>query len=106
MVNTILLHNESTTVSGWMSEDRLPAEASHFSLFRRVHTGSVAHTAYYQMDSGGYIPGGKRQALKLTTHLQIVLRWRMVELYLHLPTCLHGILFNYIIKYKDKLTFF
>jgi hypothetical protein len=30
----------------------------------------------------------------LTTHLHLVLRSRMVELYLHSPTCFHGIVLN------------
>jgi cytochrome b561 len=38
--------------------------------------------------------------VKLTTHLHLVLMSIMVELYLH------GIVLNYIIKYKDNFTFF
>jgi hypothetical protein len=30
----------------------------------------------------------------------------MVELYLHSPMCLHGIVLSYIIKYRDNFTFF
>jgi hypothetical protein len=33
--------------------------------------------------------------MKLTTHLQIVLRSRMVELYLHYPVCFHDVVLNY-----------
>jgi hypothetical protein len=36
--------------------------------------------------------GGK--GVKLTTHLQLVPRSRMVELYLRSPICLHGIVLN------------
>jgi hypothetical protein len=32
--------------------------------------------------------------VKLITHLYIVPRSRMVELYLHSPLCLHGVVFN------------
>jgi hypothetical protein len=30
---------------------------------------------------------------------------KFLELYLHSPTCPHGIVLNYIIKYKDNFTF-
>jgi hypothetical protein len=36
-------------------------------------------------------PGVKRQDVKMTTHLQLVPRKRMVELYFHSPIRLHGI---------------
>jgi hypothetical protein len=38
--------------------------------------------------------------MELTTLLHLVPRSRMVELYLHCPMCLHGIL--HVIKYRDK----
>jgi hypothetical protein len=40
--------------------------------------------------------------MKLTTHLHLVPRSRMVELYLHSKICLHGVVPNYIIKYRDN----
>jgi hypothetical protein len=40
---------------------------------------------------GGSFPG---RGVKLTTHLHPVPRSRVVELYLHSPTCLHGIVLN------------
>jgi hypothetical protein len=42
------------------------------------------------------------EAEKLTTHIHLVPRSRMVELYLNSPICLHGIVLNYIIKYRVK----
>jgi hypothetical protein len=43
----------------------------------------------------GALPLGiKWQEHKLTTHLHLVLRSRKVELYLHSPKCLHGIVLN------------
>jgi hypothetical protein len=50
----------------------------------------------YRLDGQGLIPGrGKESFLspgvKLTTHLHLVPRSRMVELYLHSPICLHGV---------------
>jgi hypothetical protein len=41
--------------------------------------------------------------VKLSTHLQLVPRSRMVELYLHSPIRFHGIVLNYIMEYRDNL---
>jgi hypothetical protein len=53
------------------------------------------HPASYPMATGGSFPGGGGEysggSVKLTTHLHLVPRSRMVELYLHSPICLHGI---------------
>jgi hypothetical protein len=57
------------------------AGARDFSLFHNAQTGSGAHPASYVMDTGG--KGGRD--VKLTTHLHLVPRLRMVELYLHPP---------------------
>jgi hypothetical protein len=42
--------------------------------------------------------------VKLTTDLHLVPRPRVVELYLHSPICLHGIVLN-LIKHKNNFTF-
>jgi hypothetical protein len=34
--------------------------------------------------------------VKLTAHLHLVPRSRMVELYVHSPTCIHGLVLNYL----------
>jgi hypothetical protein len=39
-------------------------------------------------------PGGKRRGMKLTTHLHLVPRSRIAELYLHCPIRLHGLMLN------------
>jgi hypothetical protein len=45
-----------------------------------------------------WVPGafslGVKWGMKLTTHLHLVPRSRMVELYLHSPICLHGVVLN------------
>jgi hypothetical protein len=43
--------------------------------------------------------------VKLTTHLYPVPRSRMVDLCHHSPLRLHGIVLNYVIKYRKNLTF-
>jgi hypothetical protein len=43
--------------------------------------------------SNGY-RGLSPRGVKLTTHLHLVPKSRMVELYLHSPICLHGIVVN------------
>jgi hypothetical protein len=54
----------------------------------------------------GLFPQGKSgRDVKLTTHLHLVLRLRMVELYLHILICLYGIVLNYTIMYKDNFAF-
>jgi hypothetical protein len=48
-----------------------------FSLLHLVETGSGVYTTFYLMGNGGFFPGGKRgRDVKLTTHLQLVLRSR------------------------------
>jgi hypothetical protein len=52
-------------------------------LLHSVQTGSVAHPHYYTKDTGDF-PSRKESGrdVKLTTHLHIEQRSRMVELYL------------------------
>jgi hypothetical protein len=45
--------------TGWTSGDRLPAEATNFSLVYSVQTGSGAHRASYPMSTEGCFPRGK-----------------------------------------------
>jgi hypothetical protein len=51
----------------------------------------------------GSFPG---RSMKLTTHLHLALWSRRVDLYLHSPICIHGIVLNYVINYKDNFTFY
>jgi hypothetical protein len=45
--------------------------------------------------------------MKLTTHLHPLPRSRMMELYLHSPLCLHGVVLNYVINYTlAQFTYF
>jgi hypothetical protein len=71
--------------TGWTAGVRFPAGAKDFSLLHIVQTGSGARP--YPTGTVGWKSG---QLVKLTTHLRLVLRSRMVELYLHSPTLLHG----------------
>jgi hypothetical protein len=58
-------------------------------------SGSEAYTDSYLMGTGGSFPRGKGgMDVKLITHLHLVLRARMVELYLHSPICLHDVMLN------------
>jgi hypothetical protein len=41
-----------------------------------------------------WVPGALPPGIKLTTHLYLVLRLRMVELYLHSPICIQGVVLN------------
>jgi hypothetical protein len=59
------------------------------SLLYNVETGCGPHPASYPMSTGG---------LKLTTHLHLMPRPRMMELYFHLPYIFTA---WYLIKYRD-----
>jgi hypothetical protein len=77
-------------------EIRFSAEVRDLSLLHSVQTGSRARSAYSPICSGDFVPGGEGgsgQDMNLTTH-HLVQRPRMVDLYLHSPTSLHGIVLN------------
>jgi hypothetical protein len=93
-----------------------------FRILIRSRDGSVGIAADYRLDDRGWIPDkGKRffstpqrpdghwcppsllsnryrgqsgRRVKLIIHLHLVPRSRMVELYLHSPTCLNGVALN------------
>jgi hypothetical protein len=65
----------------YMLDGRGSIPGRDFSLLHRVKTGS------------GTYPIGR--TVKLTTHLHLVPRSKMVELYLH-STCLHGVVLDLI----------
>jgi hypothetical protein len=56
-----------------------------------VQTGSGTHPASYPMGTAGSFPEGK-----VTTHLHLVSKWRMVALYLYSYMHLHGVVLNYL----------
>jgi hypothetical protein len=82
----------------------------------RSRDSSVGIVTGYMLDGPGSIPGSARflispqrpdrlcgplsllsngyRGVKLTTHLHLVPRSRMVELYLHSPICLHSVVLN------------
>jgi hypothetical protein len=51
------------------------------------------------------LQGYRSWGLKLTTHLHLVPRLTVVEPYLQSPIRLHVIVLEYIVKYRDNLTF-
>jgi hypothetical protein len=59
-----------------------------------VQRGSGASQPPNQWEPGALSLGLNGRAVKLTTNLLLVPRPRMVELYLHSPKCLHGIVLN------------
>jgi hypothetical protein len=65
-----------------------------FSLLHTVEAGSGAPPSLLPIGAGAYSPGLKSRSVKLTTHSHIVQRLRMVELYLHSPICIHGVVLN------------
>jgi hypothetical protein len=78
----------------------------NFSLFLSVQTGFEAYTASNSMDLGASPPGVKKSGLKMTTHLHLVPKSRRVELYLHSPIWLHGIVLNQLSTGTDFLLSF
>jgi hypothetical protein len=73
-----------------MVEVRFPAGARDFSLLHSVRDWFWASPSVQTNRYQGLIPWG----VKLTTHLPLVQRTKMVELYLYSPICLHGIALN------------
>jgi hypothetical protein len=49
---------------------------------------------HIEWDWGLISQGWHSKAMKLTTHLHLVLRLRILELYLHSPICLHGMVLD------------
>jgi hypothetical protein len=92
---TVLLRDSSVGIAtGWTTRVRFPA-LQDYSLLHVVQTGSGAHPASYPVGTWGFFPGGKSgKDVKLTTHLHLLPKSRMVELYLHSPIRLHGIVLN------------
>jgi hypothetical protein len=69
--------------------------AREFSLLHSVHTGSGFHPASHKMGTKGSFSGSKAAGgVKLTVHFHLVPRSRIVELNLHSPICLHGVMLN------------
>jgi hypothetical protein len=78
-----------------MAGARLTAEARDFSIFQSIQTDFGAHRASYPIPTEGSFPEVySDQGLKLTTHLTLVQRSRMLELNLHPHICLQGMVFD------------
>jgi hypothetical protein len=69
----------------------IPGRGQRFSLLHSVHTGSGAHP--HNRHRGLFSWEEIGLGVKLIIHLQLQ-RSRMVELYLHSPIRLHGVVFN------------
>jgi hypothetical protein len=65
-------------------------QGQDFSPVHIVQTGPGPHPASSPMGNKVYFPEVKRPGLKLITHLQLLPRSRMVELYFHSPIHLHS----------------
>jgi hypothetical protein len=82
--------------TGWMARVRSLTGTTDFSLLHSVQTSSRAYpTSNPMWVSGALLLEVNSQGMKLITHLHLVPRLRMVELYFHSPICLHGIVLNY-----------
>jgi hypothetical protein len=75
--------------AGWTVRVRLPA-IQEFSLLHSVQTGSGANPRSYPNGTGGDFPWGlSDRGVKLTTHLHLVPRSRMVKHpYVFMALCL------------------
>jgi hypothetical protein len=72
------------------SRVRFPAGTGNFSLHHRVQNGSGAHPASYPMGTRGCFPEGEADHSPPSS--AEVKEW--VELYLHSPIRLHGVVFS------------
>jgi hypothetical protein len=74
---------------------RIPEEAGNFSLHHRVQTGSGAHPASYPMCAGNLPLGVKRLRRKAVYSPPSSAEVKeCVELYLHSPIRLHGVVLS------------
>jgi hypothetical protein len=73
----------------------IPGRDNNFSLFHNVQIVSGAHPGSYTMGTGGCFSGVKSgRVVKLTTHIYLAPRLKMVELYLRSLIGLHRLVFN------------
>jgi hypothetical protein len=72
---------------------RFPAGIRDFCPLHSVQIGFGAHPASRPVGNGGCFPESKAD-VKLTTHLHLVPRSRLVELYLHFLMRLYGMVLN------------
>jgi hypothetical protein len=70
---------------------QLQARVRDFFLLHSIQIDSGAHPASYPIGVRGSFPRGRGQSVKLTIHVHLVLRSKMMELYLSSPIHLHGI---------------
>jgi hypothetical protein len=94
----MLLRTKETAQPAW----RLPTGWKAFVRFYAVQALSLPHSVHAEFEalsaliSNGYRElfslGYSYRGVKFTTHLYLVPRSRQVELYLHSPICLHGIM--------------
>jgi hypothetical protein len=83
---------------------RFPAGEEIF-LYSTASRPAVGPTQpHIQWVPGALSPGVKQREVTLTTYFHLVPRLRVVELYLHSPIYLHGILL--IIKYRNNIIFY
>jgi hypothetical protein len=82
-------------LGGRGARSRVPVGAEDFSPLHVVQTCSEAQRISYPRGYWGFFPEGEiSRGMKLTTHLSLSQRARIVELYLHSPIRLHGIVLN------------
>jgi hypothetical protein len=69
----------------------IPGKGKDFSLFHKVQTALEPH---YAVGIRGSTQGYSGRGVKLTTHLHLVPRSRMMQLYLYSPVRLHDMVLN------------
>jgi hypothetical protein len=91
----ILFEEGASIVTGWTARVQFPGGGRDFCLLHSVQTGSGAHPASCTMGMGSFFLRGKAAGdVKVTSHLHLVPKSRMVELYPHFPIQLHGVVLN------------
>jgi hypothetical protein len=76
------------------SRVRFPAGAGNFSLHHRVQNGSGAHPTAYTMVTRGFYLGVKRPGREVDHTPPSSAEVECVELYLHCPIRLHGVVLS------------
>jgi hypothetical protein len=89
------IYGSISRAMGWMARVQFPAWEDYFPL-HSVQTGAGTLLSNGCRESG--------RGVKVTTHLHLVPRSRMVELYFHSP--MSSWYSTYLIKHRDSVPFF
>jgi hypothetical protein len=100
------LSSSVSTTMGCTTGVKFPTGGRNFPLLHSVQTGTGARPVYKTLITRScFAPDGSGLSVKLTSHLYLIWRLIMVELYLHPPPHVF-MAWCYLIKHRDNFNFF